>query len=260
MRILKQPLQYIYTVYAFLIFLVLMFLLLPLIIVASFFGRIRGGNMIYAICRFWSRAAMFCWGMQHTNIYETPHDPGHPAVFVFNHISYIDIPVILLSFLQQPFRVLAKAEMAKIPVFGYIYRKAAILVERGNSENRLKSVQILKAVLRKNISVVIAPEGTFNMTGRPLKEFYDGAFRIAIETSTPIKPVVFLDTYDRLHYHSIFSMTPGRSRTVFLEEIGVDGYTINQLEALKQKVYNVMEDALIKYHASWITQPDHGNS
>ena len=126
------------------------------------------------------------------------------------------------------------------------------MVDRSNAEHRVKSVDILKSVLRKNISVVIAPEGTFNMTRDPLKSFYDGAFRIAIETQTPIKPVIFLDTYDRLNYKSIFSLTPGRSRSVFLAEINVSGYTMEDLPALKQIVYDKMESALLKYNASWI--------
>ena len=94
------------------------------------------------------------------------------------------------------------------------------------------------------------------MLFRSLKEFYDGAFRIAIETQTPIKPVLFLDAYDRLSYKSIFSLTPGRSRSVFLEEIDVNGYTLENLAELKQKVYDVMEAGLVKYHASWIEKND----
>ena len=256
MRYLIRIVQYIYTLYAFAVFLLLMFLLFPFVVLASFFGKIRGGNMVYHICRFWAGAATLCWGIFHRNIYETPHIPAHPVVFVFNHISYMDIPVLLLTFWKQHIRVLGKAEMSKIPVFGFMYRTAAVMVDRGNSEKRAESVKTLKAVLRKNISVVIAPEGTFNMTGKPLKEFYDGAFRIAIETQTPIKPVLFLDAYDRLSYKSIFSLTPGRSRSVFLEEIDVNGYTLENLAELKQKVYDVMEAGLVKYHASWIEKND----
>ncbi len=252
MRYLLRIVQYIYSIYAFAVFLFLMFVLFPFVVLASFFGKIRGGNMVYHICRFWSAVATFCWGIFHKNIYEAPHDPTHPAVLVFNHISFIDIPIIMLTFRKQPFRILAKAEMGKIPIFGYIYRFATVMVNRADSQKRAQSVKTLKAVLKKNISVVIAPEGTFNMTGRPLKQFYDGAFRIAIETQTPIKPVLFLDTYDRLSYKSIFSLTPGRSRSVFLEEIDVTGYTIENFTELKQKVYDVMEAGLIRYHASWI--------
>jgi len=252
MRYLTRILQYIYSIYAFAVFLLFMFILFPFVVLASFFGKIRGGNMVYHICRFWSSAATALWGIFHTNHYEAPHDPKHPVVFVFNHISYMDIPVILLTFREQPIRILAKAEMAKIPIFGYIYSAATVMVDRANSEKRAQSVKTLKAVLRKNISVVIAPEGTFNMTGKPLKEFYDGAFRIAIETQTPIKPVLFLDTYDRLNYKSIFSLTPGRSRSVFLEEIDTTGYTLENFQELKQKVYDAMEKGLIKYKATWI--------
>jgi 1-acyl-sn-glycerol-3-phosphate acyltransferase len=148
--------------------------------------------------------------------------------------------------------VLGKAEMAKVPVFGFIYRSAAIMVERDSAANRASSVIKLKAVLKKNISVVIAPEGTFNMTNKPLKEFYDGAFRIAIETQTPIKPVIFLDAYDRLNYKSIFSFTPGRSRTVYLEQVEVNNYSLDEVNKLKEKVYHIMETGLVKYKASWI--------
>ena len=254
MRYIKQILQYIYTIYAFAVFLLFMFILFPLVVLASFFGRIRGGNIVYHLCRFWADGAMFCWGMYHKNIYEVPHKHNHPVIFVFNHISYIDIPVILASFRKQPMRVLAKAEMAKIPVFGFIYKAATVMVDRSDADHRAKSVQILKSVLKQNISVAIAPEGTFNMTHKPLKEFYDGAFKIAIETQTPIKPVLFLDTYDRLNYRSVFSLTPGRSRSVFLDEVNVNGYTMDDINELKQKIYDIMEAGLIKYKASWIVE------
>ena len=164
----------------------------------------------------------------------------------------MDIPVILKTIRWQQMRVLGKAEMAKIPIFGFLYRCAAVMVERGDPEKRAKSVEQLKSVLRKGISIVIAPEGTFNMTHKPLKEFYDGAFKIAIETQTPIKPVLFLDTYDRMGYESIFSITPGRSRSVYLEEIPVYDLTLDDVEKLKKKVYSIMEEKLIAYKASWI--------
>lgn len=253
MALIRKALQYIYSIYAFAIFLFFMFLLFPFVIIASFFGKIRGGNFVYHICRFWADAAMFCWGMRPQNIYEASHDPYQPMVFVFNHISYMDIPIILTTFRKQPVRILAKAEMARIPIFGFIYKSATVMVDRSNTINRIKSVKTLKAFLRKNISVVIAPEGTFNMTGKPLKDFYDGAFRIAIETGTSIKPVLFLDSYERLHYNSVFSMTPGKIRSVFLEEVSVEGFTLDTLPLLKQKVYDIMQAALIKYNAAWIT-------
>ena len=164
----------------------------------------------------------------------------------------MDIPVLLKSIRRQKIRILGKAEMAKVPFFGFIYKSAAVLVERGDPEKRAKSVAQLKSVLKKGISIVIAPEGTFNMTHKPLKDFYDGAFKIAIETQTPIKPVLFLDTYDRMGYESIFSIKPGKSRSVYLEAITVEGLTIEDVDFLKAKVYKLMEEKLIEYKGSWI--------
>lgn len=252
MQFFSSLIRIIFSIYAFAVFLLFMFLIFPFIIIASFFGRVTGGNIIYALCRFWADSCLLLWGIWHRNRYAAPHDPSHPCIFVFNHISYMDIPILMAAFRYQHIRVLGKAEMTRIPIFGFIYKNAVVTVDRSDAAHRAKSVLTLKSVIRKNISVVLAPEGTFNMSHRPLKEFYDGAFRIAIETQTPIKPVIFLDAYDRMHYKSIFSLTPGRSRAVYLEEVKVEGLRSTDTAALKQKVYDMMEAALIQYKASWI--------
>ncbi len=252
MRYLLRFIQVLFTFYAFIPFTAFMLLIFPVVVVASLFGKIRGGNFIYKLCRLWSEFVLLMLGVFHRTIFEAPHDTTKQYVFVFNHISFLDIPVLLKTIRRQHIRVLGKAEMARIPIFGFLYRNAAVLVERDNPEKRTQSVVQLKSVIKKGISIVIAPEGTFNMTHKPLKEFYDGAFKIAIETQTPIKPILFLDTYDRMHYHSVFSLNPGRSRAVYLAEVEVDGLTTNDVAFLKDKVYLIMEDALIKYKASWI--------
>jgi 1-acyl-sn-glycerol-3-phosphate acyltransferase len=244
----KKITGFFFSIYAFLLFVALMLVLFPFVIIASFFGKVKGGNMIYSICRLWADLALFFWGIFHRNIYEAPPAKGHAVVFVFNHISYIDIPFLMKAFRRQHIRVLGKAEMGKIPIFGYIYRKAVVSVDRESEKGRIKSVAELKKVLAKNISVVLAPEGTFNMTHQPLAPFYNGAFRVAVDTDTPVQPVLLLDGYDRMNYRSIFSLTPGRSRAVFLPEIlpGKDA------ELLKQQTYNAMQDGLLRYKASWI--------
>ena len=247
-NIMRKIVGYIYSIYALLTFIILMFLLFPFIALSSFFGKVDGGNMIYRICRFWADVVLLLWGIKHKNIFEAPKSNSHAVIFVFNHISYMDIPFILKAFRKDPIRILGKAEMSKVPVFGYIYKKATVMVDRESDGGRVRSVQQLKKVLAKNISVVMAPEGTFNMTHKPLKEFYNGAFKIAVETKTPIQPVLFLDAYDRLNYHSIFSLTPGKSRAVFLKEIAPG----SNMSILKQHVYNEMETALVRYKASWI--------
>lgn len=245
---LPLPLRWFYLIYAVLVFALLMILVLPFVVIASLFGKIRGGNMVYRLCMCWGDLWFFLIGIRHRNIYDAPHEKGRTCIYVSNHISYLDAPIIVKA-MREPIRVLGKVEMTRIPIFGYIYRNAIVTVDRSSPENRAKSVRILKSVINKKISIFLFPEGTFNMGHTPLKEFYDGAFRIAIETQTPVKPVLFLDGYDRMHYGSVFSLTPGICRAVFLEEIPVAG---KSLETLRTEVYRVMEQKLIAYKASWI--------
>lgn len=246
MKPLKSILQFFYTVYALLVFVALMLLVFPFVMIALLFGKIRGGNIIYRLCKYWAYSWYFLTGLKHREIYESPHDTEGQYIFVANHISYLDIPPIVLM-AHQPMRVLGKYEMVRIPVFGWIYRAAVILVDRSDSETRARSVRALKSALKQHISIFIFPEGTFNETMHPLKSFYDGAFRIAIETQTPIKPVLFVDTLDRLHYCSLFRLTPGLNRVVYLETIPVAGLTMKDIQALKEKVFTVMEQALRRY-------------
>jgi 1-acyl-sn-glycerol-3-phosphate acyltransferase len=253
MKHLLVPVRIVYSFYAFVIFLVLMLLVMPFVVVGSFFGKIRGGNFIYKLCTFWADAWFFFIGIYHRNVYETPHDRSKQYIFVANHISYLDAPIIVKT-IRQPVRVLGKVEMSYIPLFGFIYKNAIITVDRADAVKKANSVRILKSVVKRKISIFMFPEGTFNESNSPLKAFYDGAFRIAIETQTPVKPVLFLDAYDRMHYESLLTLTPGRSRSVFLDEISVQGLTLKNLHELKQKVFAVMEAALRRHNASWIKE------
>jgi len=236
----------IYTIYALFIFIILMFIAFPLVIVCLLFGDKRGGNLIYKVCKAWSAIWYLSIGIRHQTIVEEAADPNKQYIFVANHISYMDIPTTMLA-INQPFRVLGKHDIVRYPVFGFIYKAAVILVDRSDARNRTQSVRALKAALNQGVSILIFPEGTFNETDKPLKDFYDGAFRLAIQMQTPIKPLLYLDNKERLHYNSIFSLTPGISRVVSLPTISVEGLTSADVPALKDKVYQVMEEGIVRY-------------
>jgi 1-acyl-sn-glycerol-3-phosphate acyltransferase len=246
----------IYTIYALFWFAFFTLLAFPLAIIFSLFGKRRGGNLICSMAKIWADVWYFLLAIRHENIFESSYDPARNYIFLVNHNSYMDIPCLFKTIRKQPFRMLAKAETKKIPVFGFIYSRGAVLVDRGSTQRRAKSVRVLKSLLKHHISVGIFPEGTFNETGRPLKSFYDGAFRISIETGTPVKPVLFLDNYSIMNYHSLLGLKHGKSRAVFLEEISPDGYSLHQISLFKQKVFDIMENKLIAYRASWIRSPE----
>ncbi|MDP4250769.1 MAG: lysophospholipid acyltransferase family protein [Bacteroidota bacterium] len=242
----------VYFVYAVLWFVIFTLAAFPLVIVFSLFGKITGGNLICRLVWVWADCWYFLIGIRHQNLFESHCDPAKTYVFVSNHISYLDIPCIFKSIRKQPFRVLAKADLKKIPVFGYIYSRGAVMVDRSSTTQRAQSVRELKKILGHRISVFIFPEGTFNETGDPLKSFYDGAFRISIQTQTPIKPVLFLDNYSLMNYRSVFSLKPGKSRVIFLEEISPEGFTLTGLNLFKEHVYRLMDQRLRDHQAAWI--------
>ena len=248
-KALLSLLKALYSGYAFLCFVAIMLLIFPFAFGATFFGRIRGGNFVYRLCMIWADCWFFLIGIWHKRIYESPHDRSRPYIFISNHISYLDAAIIPKA-IRQPVRPLGKAEMNKVPVFGFIYRNAIVTVDRSSPAHRAASVRILKSVIGKGISVFVFPEGTFNMGDTPLKSFYDGAFRVAIETGTPVKPVLFLDAYRRMPYESLFRMSPGISRILYLEEVPVNGYSTADAGLLRDRVYALMEKKLLEYQSA----------
>jgi 1-acyl-sn-glycerol-3-phosphate acyltransferase len=99
--------------------------------------------------------------------------------------------------------------------------------------------------LDKNISVVIFPEGTRNRTGKPLKNFYDGAFRLAIETQTPILPMVYCNCL-HMWNNDEFLIHPVDLKAIYLSPIETKGMTESDEPALKDKVYIMMEEVILK--------------
>lgn len=248
MEFVIKGIRLFYSIYALIIFLILMLVVLPFVLLFSLFGNETGGNLVYRCCNVWARIWYGCTGIHHSEIYEAPINRRSHYIFVANHSSYLDIPAVVRS-IRQPVRVLGKYEMVKYPVFGLIYRAAVILVDRTSAEKRSKSVRAMRKALEKNISIFIFPEGTFNETDQPLKSFYDGAFRLAIETQTAIKPLVFVDTIERLPPDQFLQLTPGRSLVVFLKDVSVKGYSLKETDLLKNEVHDLMSKAILEYRS-----------
>src|SRR5205823_4204267 len=107
MKILLRPLQWIYCLYAVILFIVIMLLVFPFAFIASFFGRIRGGNIVFGLCRIWADTWLRLIFIFPKKIYEAPHDKKRSYIFVSNHISYLDATIIPLAY-RQPIRPLGK--------------------------------------------------------------------------------------------------------------------------------------------------------
>src|SRR5688500_4455123 len=103
-------LRLVYCFYALGTFILSMLLVIPPVVIASFFGKVRGGNFIYRLSSYWCDVWFFTIGIRHRNMYEYPHDKNRQYIFVANHISYLDAPVIVKT-IRQRVRALGKAEV-----------------------------------------------------------------------------------------------------------------------------------------------------
>ena len=135
---------------------------------------------------------------------------------------------------------MAKKELLKIPVFGWIARGACVIVDRSSSESKKKSLEKLKETLEQGISILLFAEGTQNRSKYPLQPFKDGAFRIAIDTQKPILPMVVVGA-GRLMPPGTIEMHPGLIEIFVGPEIPVAALSTDSTQSLKQKTFEVMK-------------------
>ena len=241
---LGKLLQPFYTISVIVTFLVCLLLAFPIFFIVGLWDKPSARRIIWNIVHYWAIGWLFCMGMPVSRRGTRPSKERY--VYVANHVSYLDT-VLIYAAIPYYFRTLAKKEMVKIPVFGFVYKQLAILVDRTSAHSRAKSMRLMWRMLKRECNIAIFPEGTFNETDKPIKDFYDGAFRLAINTQTPILPMIFPDTVDRWHYSTNWKLKPGRNRVVYLEPVSTAGMEQKDLPELKQKVYAQMEQALLSY-------------
>jgi 1-acyl-sn-glycerol-3-phosphate acyltransferase len=181
------------------------------------------------------------------NTHKNPKwDKNKSYIYIGNHGSYLDAPAVILS-TPSIFKPLGKIEMAKFPVFGWIYKKMVIMVDRKDKESRAASVAALKAELNAGMSILLFPEGTMNTSELMLKDFYDGAFKISIETQTPIAPMLLLNAKKMLPRKQPLMFNPGVLQVICADIISPENYTMDNVEAYKQAVFNAMNNQLIQF-------------
>lgn len=170
----------------------------------------------------------------------TPEDPRRPYVAVSNHESYADI--FLISHFPWEMKWLAKEQIFRIPVMGWLMRMAGdIPVRRGDARSRAQALDHVRDRLAKRVSVMIMPEGTRSRDGK-LLPFRDGAFRVAVETGVPILPIAVAGTRNAMAKNS---MRFGRARAIarVLEPVETQGLTDDDVPALRERVRTMIAEA-----------------
>jgi 1-acyl-sn-glycerol-3-phosphate acyltransferase len=216
-----------------------MIIFLPGLTLPFFFGL---GSVGYFFLYIWSWIFSLLTFIRYEYHGREKIQPGKSYIFVSNHTSFLDLPGIRMLIPGQ-FRPLAKKELLKIPVFGWIARSATVIVDRSSSQSRKKSIDKLKQILLDGMSILIFVEGTQNRTKEILQPFHDGAFRIAVDTQQPLLPMVVVGA-GKLMPPGTVKLRPGKIRIYVGDEIQTNGLTADDVAALKQKTFDAMKSIL----------------
>ena len=171
---------------------------------------------------------------------------GKSYMFVANHTSMTDI-MLMLAIEKNPFVFVGKKELAKIPLFGFFYKRTCILVDRNSSKSKKEVFDRAQQRLNSGLSICIFPEGGVYNECDLVCEFKAGAFRLALEHQIPIIPMTFVDNLKRLPYEFLAGGSPGKMRVTIHKPIFTKGLDIKLRNKLKDQTRTLIYDELKKY-------------
>jgi 1-acyl-sn-glycerol-3-phosphate acyltransferase len=242
MNLIKNIFGRIWAVWAILVFAItLLFFMVPVFIFCIGAPEPLRTHRFIAYARVWMAIYLRLIGCPLTVAGKENFLPDQNYIVVCNHNALMDVPVSSPA-IPGGNKTIAKASMAKVPVFGIIYKMGSVLVDRNSDKSRKDSFNKMKKVLDMGLHMCIYPEGTRNKTNEPLKPFHDGAFRLAIDTGKSIIPGVIFNTRIVNPANKTFYLMPHSLRINFLKAIEV--LPTDTVESLKQRVFGVMEGVL----------------
>ncbi|QSE97723.1 lysophospholipid acyltransferase family protein [Fulvivirga lutea] len=231
-----------HTVYALIIFMILFILLLPLFLIPIF--RQSQFHLTGIFNRIWAnlffRLTFFPIDLE----YRFNYKEKRQYVFCPNHFSYLDIPTMGLNKINAVF--VGKNDMENIPLFGYMYRKLHITVDRTSLKSRYNTILRSFEAIDEGKSLMIFPEGGILTNNVPeMVKFKDGAFRTAIEKQIPIVPVTI--PYNWIILPDGQWLPKVRTiKVIYHEPIETKGLTLENLAELKQQTFDTIDQELKK--------------
>ena len=167
-------------------------------------------------------------------------------IFCSNHSSFIDIPSLFI--LKHDYiKFVGKASISKIPLFGYMYNKLYITVNRRDKESRKKVYEDCRTALKNNQNIAIYPEGAIPHITPEMIPFKDGAFKLSIEENTPILPITLPFNHLVLPVDK-FIVRSRHIKIVIHSPLNTLENPIADYKELKEKTYNIINDELKKHN------------
>ncbi|CUT02039.1 lysophospholipid acyltransferase family protein [Candidatus Chrysopegis kryptomonas] len=196
------------------------------------------GKIYHFMAKIWSKIVLSIFNVKvKVNGLENL-SKGKNYIYISNHASAMDIPALICGIPDQ-IRFLAKQELGKIPLWGWLLRYGGyILIDRRNPKRAIRSVQKAIEKIKSGVSVLVFAEGTRSFDGE-LLPFKRGGFMLAIKSNTPIVPVTILGSHKIMKKHKL-EVNPGTIEIIVDKPIQVENFTgregENQLMELTREV------------------------
>ena len=243
MKLFKYLFWLLYRIWFYLLVLLPILVLFPFILFTILSEKTY--SLFFKIARLWARVILIGMGFRYSIKGTENFEEGKSYMLVANHTSMTDIMLMLLAVKNHPFVFIGKKEFVNIPIFGFIYKRVCILVDRENSKSRFAVFERAQKRIQQGLSICIFPEGGVPDESILLDEFKDGAFRIAIEHQLTIVPITFYDNKKRFSF-TFFSGSPGKMRAKIHPTIETIGKTMDDKLHLKQHVREIILSELQK--------------
>jgi 1-acyl-sn-glycerol-3-phosphate acyltransferase len=225
-----------YRIWFYILVIVPIIILFPILIISV--SMEEWYPLFFRIARFWSKIILIGMGFRWKIEKEQILKKGKSYMFIANHTSMVDIMLMLVA-VKRPFVFVGKKELAKIPLFGFFYKKICILVDRSSIKSRQAVSLRAQKRLNQGLSICIFPEGGVPDEHILLDTFKDGAFRLAINHKIPIVPITFLDNKKRFSY-TFFSGGPGIMRVIKHRFLDTHNLSVKDTKALNDTARQVV--------------------
>lgn len=244
MSLIKNILGRIFAIWGILMFVLSMLIVVLPIWIMGLWPEPKRSRLLQPVFMGWMKFFFTVTGVRRIFKGREQFDGDEAFIVVCNHNSLLDPPLSSPG-IPEANKTIAKIEMAKIPLFGLIYKRGSVLVDRKSDESRKQSYVRMKEVLNMGLHMCIYPEGTRNKTQEPIARFHDGAFKLAVETQKRILPSLLFNTKKVLPPGKSFFFWPHKVEMHFLPPVDVKDKTTQEV---KEEVFNIMKEYYVQHN------------
>ncbi len=236
MRIVKNIIWTLWRIWFYVLMAIPILVMFPFLVLSILSEK--GYPYFFKMARIWAKFILFGMGFYYKIERDHKLEINKSYMLVANHTSMADI-MLMLAVIKNPFVFVGKAELAKIPLFGFFYKRTCILVDRSCSKSRMAVFKKAQKRIDRGLSVCIFPEGGVPDESIVLDAFKDGSFRLAIDHQIPIVPITFGDNKRRFSY-TFFSGSPGIMRAKIHKPIETEGKTDGNRKEIREEVRQII--------------------